>query len=260
MLDFKRKPIIAVIYLRPLLGYKDHPGINQVADMALEDLLVLEKCGVEGALLENEHDRPYTVLANREVIASMSVVGHILKNEAKSIELGSEFLINDPMASLSIAKSAGHSFIRTDYFVDRMSREEYGGEMHIDPHALNNYRAKIHGDEIQMLTDIQVKYATMLEEKTLAESAKQAYENNSAAAVVSGKITGVPPSVDEITTAKEGAPKLPIIIGSGLAHENIDQLFPYLDGGIVGSALMTNTRMDYEKVAPFMDKIRKNRK
>ncbi len=255
MLDFSKKPIIPVIYLRPLLGYPSHPGINQVIDMALEDLEVLRKCGVDGALLENEHDRPYTIKASKEVIASMSVVAHAIQRHAGTFPIGSEFLINDPEASLAIAKAGGNSFIRTDYFVDRMAREEYGGEMEIDPQGLLDYRAKIGAEDIQLLTDIQVKYATMLEDKTLAQSAADAYRFNSAAAVVSSHETGTAPSAKEILSAREGAPKLPIIIGSGLSLENLDELYPLIDGAIVGSALMTQTRMDYEKVAPFMDKV-----
>lgn len=258
-INFKTKPIIAVIYLKPLLGYKDHPGINQVLDSALEDLAVLRKCGVDAALLENEHDKPYTIKASKEVIASMSVIAHAVGREAGPYPIGSEFLINDPEASLAIAKAAGNSFIRTDYFVDRMSRDEYGGEMDIDPVGLMQYRSKIQADNIQVLTDIQVKYATMLEVKSLAQSAKEAYEHGSAAAVVSGTITGVAPDAKDILSAREGAPDLPIIVGSGLAPANLDTLYPIIDGAIVGSALMTNTRMDYEKVAPFMEQVQRLR-
>ncbi|MAF78863.1 MAG: hypothetical protein CME63_09865 [Halobacteriovoraceae bacterium] len=259
VLNFKEKPIVAVIYLRPLLGYPDHPGLDAVIEMAIEDLNILKKCGVDAALLENEHDRPYTLKASKEVIASMAVVGHALKREAPEYCLGSEFLINDPEASLAVAKASQHQFIRTDYFVDRMSREEYGGEIEIDPKGLIAYRDKIQAQNIQLLTDIQVKYATLLEQKSLAQSAKEAFEHQSSAAVVSGKITGVAPEQSEIIEAKSGAPELPILIGSGLNRKNIPELFPHLDGAIVGSALMSNTRMDYEKVAPFMDLIRKYR-
>lgn len=259
MISFENRPIIAVIYLRPLLGYSEHPGINAVIDSALEDLAILKKCGVDAALLENEHDHPYTVKASKEVISSMSVIAHTIQRQADGMPIGSEFLINDPEASLAIAKAAGNSFIRTDYFVDRMSREEYGGEMEINPQALLEYRKKIQGEDIQLLTDIQVKYATMLEEKTLAQSAKEAHEFQSAAAVVSGTITGVPPTVEEIELARSGAPELPIIIGSGLATDNLNILYPHLDGAIVGTALMTDTRMDYEKIALFMDQVRRLR-
>lgn len=254
-LNFKTKPIIAVIYLKPLLGYETHPGMNQVIEYALQDLAVLRRCGVDAALLENEHDHPYTVKASKEVIASMSVIAHTLQREADQYPIGSEFLINDPEASLAIAKAANNSFIRTDYFVDRMARAEYGGEMEIDPVGLMNYRKKLKAEEIQVLTDIQVKYATMLEEKTLAQSAHEAFVHGSAAAVVSGTITGVAPAAADVLAARAGAPELPILIGSGLAPNNLDQLYPLIDGAIVGSALMTNTRMDYEKVAPFMEQV-----
>ena len=119
--------------------------------------------------------------------------------------------------------------------------------------------SNLQAQDIQLLTDIQVKYATMLEDKSLAQSALQAFENQSAAAVVSGKITGVAPLVSEIHEAREGAPELPILIGSGLDHSNLEELYPAIDGAIVGSALMTGTRMDYEKVAPFMDEVRRLR-
>lgn len=260
MINFTKQPIIPVIYLRPLLGYENHPGINQVIDCALEDLEVLKRAGVDAALLENENDRPYTLKANKEVIASMSVVAAAVQREAGNFPIGSEFLINDPEASLAIAKSAGNSFIRTDYFVDRMAREEYGGEIEIAPVGLIQFRDKIKAQDVQLLTDIQVKYATMLEEKSLAESAKQAKEHGSSAAVVSANLTGVAPAREAILEAREGNEGFPILVGSGLSLQNLDELYPVIDGAIVGTALMTNERMDYEKVAPFMEKVRTLRK
>lgn len=256
LLDFSKRPIIAVIYLKPLLGYAEHPGINRVIDYALEDLEILKKAGVDAALLENENDRPYTLKASKEVIASMSVVAAAIQRQAGTFPIGSEFLINDPHASLAIAKSANNSFIRTDYFVDRMARQEYGGEIEIDPQGILDYRKKIAATDIQLLTDIQVKYATMLEDKTLAESARQAQQFQSSAAVVSAELTGVAPAKDTILQAKEGAPELPILVGSGLNHSNLEELYPLIDGAIVGTALMSDQRMDYEKAAPFMDIVR----
>jgi membrane complex biogenesis BtpA family protein len=256
LLDFSTRPIVAVIYLKPLLGYKEHPGINKVIDYALEDLEVLQKAGVDAALLENENDRPYTLKAAKEVVASMSVAAAAIQRHAGNFPIGSEFLINDPEASLAIAKSAGNSFIRTDYFVDKMAREEYGGEIKIDPQGILDYQEKIGASEIQLLTDIQVKYATMLEEKTLAQSAQQAYQFKSSAAVVSAELTGVAPTADSIRQTKQGAPELPVLIGSGLSHGNLKELYPLIDGAIVGTALMTEQRMDYEKVAPFMEIVR----
>lgn len=255
-INFSKRPIIAVVYLAPSLGYNNHPGLNQLIDQASEDIEVCLKCGVDAVLLENEHDRPYTVLAEPEVIASMTITSHeVFKKYGNKIPLGTEFLINDPKASLAIAKASGHSFIRTDYFVDKMSREEYGGEMFIDPEGLISYRNKIKANDIKVLTDIQVKYATMLEKKTILESATEAISKNSDGIIVSSHQTGVAPDLRDLTTLKEAMLSKPVIIGSGLAHENLSQIYPLCDGAVVGSALMTNTRMNYEKVASFMEKV-----
>jgi len=251
------KPIIGVIYLQPTLGYPGFPGMNQLIDSALEDLDVLKRCGVDGALLENENDRPYTVLAEAGTIASMSVAASKIIEHCDDIELGAEFLINDPEASLAIAKASNCSFIRTDYFVDKMSREEYGGEMRIDPSTVMNYKDSIQAQEIAFFSDIQVKYAEMLEEKTMGQSALEAYEKGSDGAVISGRITGVPPQVSDLEEARKGCEKIPLIIGSGLAYENLNELLPACDGAIVGTSFFKEgNRMDYEKIAPFMDRVR----
>lgn len=254
------KPIIAVIYLAPTLGYKKCPGMNQLIDQALEDCEVLVRCGVDGALLENENDRPYNILATPESIASVSAVGYELtKQYSTKIVLGTEFLINDPKASLAVAKAVGHSFIRTDYFVDIMEREEYGGKMHIDPVGLIEYQKKINASDVALYTDIQVKYATMLEERSLYESALLAKAHFSDGVIVSSHQTGIAPNLIDLESISSSLTDIPVIIGSGLAHDNLKSIFPLCDGAIVGSALMTDTRMDYDKVARFMDIVRKLR-
>lgn len=256
--NFKNnRPIIAVIYLAPTLGYKDFPGMDELINKACEDCEVLIKCGVDGVLLENENDRPYNVLASNEAIASVSIVGHELRKKySNEIILGTEYLINDPKASLASAKAAGHSFIRTDYFVDNMSREEYGGQMHIDPVGIIEYQQKIGANDIALFTDIQVKYATMIDKRSLKESALLAKKHNSDGVIVSSHQTGIAPNLEDLYSIQSSDTGIPVIIGSGLSHQNLKQIYPLCDGAIVGSALMTNVRMDYDKVASFMDIVR----
>ncbi len=256
-MDLKNKPIIAVIYLAPSLGYEKHPGMNQVFDQASEDMEVLIKCGVDAALLENENDRPYSVIARPEVIASMAVTSYQLRKEfEKQISIGTEFLINDPEASLAMAKASGTKFIRTDYFVDRMSREEYGGEMRIAPKEVMDLKKRIGADEIKLFSDIQVKYATMLEDKNIVQSAKEALAMGSDGVIVSANLTGVAPAADDLIAIKAAKVEIPVLIGSGLSYANLSTLYPLCDGAMVGTALMTNFRMDYEKISPFMDRVR----
>src|SRR3989304_4388756 len=91
---------------------------------------------------------------------------------------------------------AGASFIRTDYFVDPMERPEHGGPMRIDPEGLLRYRRSLDADSILILADVQVKYARMLVNRSLAASARPAREAGADAVVVPGHATGEHPSAE----------------------------------------------------------------
>jgi hypothetical protein len=157
------KPLIGVIHLPPLPGYAGSPGLERVIEKALEDLRALEAGGADGALAENEEDRPHQVEAAPETIAAMTRVSRELVLAARSAIVGVEIPLNDPWASLAVAMMSGARFVRTDYFVDPMERAEYGGPMRIDPVGLQAYRSRIGAESVLILADVQVKYARMME-------------------------------------------------------------------------------------------------
>ena len=70
-----------------------------------------------------------------------------------------------------------------------MTRPGYG-EFAIDPKGLIDYRKSLGAEDILILADIQVKYATMINPRPLAESARLACEENADALVVTGGKTG----------------------------------------------------------------------
>ncbi len=251
------KPIIGMIHLPPLPDYANSPGLDAIVESALRDLRVLEQCNVDGVLIENEYDRPHRVLARPETVHAMTHVTEAVVAASRSVVVGCEILLNDPRASLDVARAAGGSFIRTDYFVDRMSRPEYG-EFAIDPESLLDYRLSIDAAEVLILADIQVKYATMLEDRSLAESAALATAHQADAVVVSGSATGSAPVPDELIAAGSGA-GVPVIIGSGLDAINIVSLLPLCDGAIVGTALMQDRRVNTDKVSLLMDQVNRVR-
>ncbi len=137
-----------------------------------------------------------------------------------------------------------------------MGREEYGGEMHIDPAGLINFRENIGATNIKIFSDIQVKYAKMLEEgKTLAQSAKEAINYQSSGVVVSSDLTGTAPNTDKLKTLKGSIGDFPIIIGSGLDQNNAKALFEYADGAMVGSSLMESGIIKREKVLDLLNSL-----
>jgi membrane complex biogenesis BtpA family protein len=250
------KPIIGVIHLPALPGYPQSKGLDHAIEKALEDLAALESGGADGALVENEYDRPHRVLSAPETTACMTRVTRELVAAAGRCVVGIEILLNDPAASFAVAKAAGAKFIRTDYFVDPMERPEHGGAMHIDPEGLLVYRNRIDADDVLLLADIQVKYARMLVPRGLDESARLAFIHHADAAVVSGNATGEPPTGAELALAKRGAGALPILIGSGTDLGNAADLLRVADGAIVGTSLKQGELIAAEKVRALVDRVR----
>lgn len=250
------KPIIGVIHLPPLPGYAESPGLTAVVEKALADLEALEAGGVDGVLVENEFDRPHQVEASAETIASMTRVARELTEASRQAIIGVEILLNDPMASLAVAHASGARFIRTDYFVDPMERPEYGGEMKIDPEGLLSYRERIGAEKVLILADIQVKYARMLEQRSLEESARLTERYRADAIIVTGRVTGEPPGRTELEEASRGASGCPVLVGSGLDEANARELLRVADGAIVGSSLKTGDYIDSRKVMAVKQALR----
>ncbi|HEY7819131.1 MAG TPA: BtpA/SgcQ family protein [Vicinamibacteria bacterium] len=246
------KTLIGVIHLPPLPGYPSSPGMAKIIEKALRDLEALEAGPLHGALVENEEDRPHRVEASRETIAAMTLVTRELVAAARKTIIGVEILLNDPEASLAAAAMTGAAFIRTDYFVDPMERPEHGGAMRIDPEGLLRYRRSLGADSILILADLQVKYARMLVERSLAESARLAREAGADAVVVTGTRTGEPPSIAEIAEARRGAGGIPVLVGSGLSSSNAAALLAEADGALVGTSLKRGEGIDPTKVKELL--------
>lgn len=240
------RPIIGVIHLPPLPGFAGSPGIDAVLEKALADQRALEAGGIDGVLVENEEDHPHEIVAGPGTIAHMTRVATALVARG-SVPVGVEILLNDPRASLAVAAAAGARFIRTDYFVDRMTRSDYG-EMSIDPAGVMAFRRRLGADHVLVLADIQVKYAQMLEPRSLGESAAVARAKGADAVVVSGTATGRAPAADDIRRAQDGGGNCPVLIGSGLDIGNAAALLASGDGAIVGTSLKTGDRVDADKV------------
>ena len=54
------------------------------------------------------------------------------------------------------------------------------------------------------------------------------------AAVITGSATGTAPDVQSILAVKERL-SIPLLIGSGLNEANVKELWPYVDGAVIGS-------------------------
>lgn len=250
------RTLIGVCHLPPLPDFPDSPGDEALRRHARRDLRALEAAGFDGILVENENDRPHRLKAGPETVAAMIDVTTAVCAATSKLAVGCEILLNDPRASLAVAKAAGARFIRTDYFVDRMTRPGYG-DFDIDPVGLIEYRETIGAADVLLLADIQVKFAAMLDERTLRESARLAALHKADAIIVTGAATGEAPSVHQLRDARAGVAAsgvdVPILLGSGCDPTNAAELLAECDGAIVGTSLMRAGTIDTQKAGCLLD-------
>ena len=246
-------PLIGVVHLPPLPGYRGAPSMKDLVRHALDDLEVLEAAGFDGILIENENDQPHNVVAAAETIAVMTEITGRAVEKARRVIVGAEILLNDPKASLAVPLAASARFIRTDYFVDRMARDEYGGEMAIDPEGLLTYRGKLGADTVAILADVQVKYARMLAPRPIADSAQLAREKGADGVIVTGNLTGTAPVTADLREACGALTDFPVLIGSGLSAANAKIMKAVARGAIVGTGIMTNGKIDLGKARALRD-------
>ncbi|HEX4936080.1 MAG TPA: BtpA/SgcQ family protein [Gemmatimonadaceae bacterium] len=250
------RPVIGMIALPPMPGYPAFTSIDAVIDAALADLEHLEAGGVDGALVENDFDQPHTMVGGAEIHSAMTRVTREVVARA-TIPIGVEVLLNDWRASLAIAAMTGARFIRIDFFVDRVMTKL--GPFEPEPEAILAYRQAIRAEHVQLYTDLQVKYTTMIGgPKPLAQSAREAAAAGADAVIISGAETGIGPDPADLRAAH--AASLPVLIGSGLTPENASALVPFADGAIVGTSLRSGRhhgdRVVQERVTRLVQAVR----
>jgi membrane complex biogenesis BtpA family protein len=227
------RPIIAPVALLPLPGSPRYHGrFDTVVETALEDAKVLVSCGVDGLTLENLGDAPYFKTdAPPETVAAMTrVLWEIRQNSL--LPIGVNVLRNCARASLAVASAAEGTFIRvnvlTEAFVtDQGIIEGVGAE-------LMRARKLMAAEGIAVFADVHVKHASPLLQRPIRESALDMVERGLAdVLVVSGSRTGQPPTVEDLRSVRDVGP---VVIGSGLTAENVEELLPAADGAIVATA------------------------
>lgn len=252
-----KKPAIAAVMIES--SWKTPDDFKKSLAWSIEQARIAQDGGMDGILLEFRGgdilDRSLSaehlekmVQLTRQVIASTSLV------------VGVEILWHFPGSTLLLAKKSGAQFVRLDFFSDHVIANKM--EVPIDPKGLLDYRKKINAENVALLTDIQVKYSTMLNPKiTIGQSALTAQGAGSDGVIVSGSKSGTSPASDKLKSTKSNALKIPVIIGSGFSAENASELLPHLDAIIVGTSISEKTGgpLLRDKVGPLMELVKKAR-
>lgn len=243
----KNKILIGMIHLPSLLsiasGRLQGAPLRHAIRNALADLSALEQAGFDGALIENDNDKPHTEFANAFQIANFSIIAQEVCKQAK-IPIGVQMMLNDWQASFAIAKAVGAKFTRLDVFVDHVSCD--WGEINPNPTKIIAYKNQIY-PELLLLTDIQVKYKTVLKPRPLTTSAKLAIQKGSDGLIITGNATGIETPIEKIIEVRKKFPHFPIFVGAGVHETNIQEQLSFANGAIVGTSIKTHNRIDLHK-------------
>jgi len=116
-----------------------------------------------------------------------------------------------------------------------------------------------------VFTDIKKKHSShsITADTTIGETAHAAEFFLSDGLIVTGVATGAEASIDEINAVKKSV-KIPVMVGSGVTYENVEDYLDSADALIIGSYFKKDGKwentVDAGRTKKFMEKVRKLRK
>ncbi|MEM2212722.1 MAG: BtpA/SgcQ family protein [Candidatus Nezhaarchaeales archaeon] len=233
------KPVIGVVHLQPLPGAPRYqPPFVTVVERALRDAKTYEEGGVNAIILENFGDAPYHPdRVGPETVAAMTYVASRVK-EAVNIPIGINVLRNDALSALAIAYVVGASFIRVNVLSGATITDQ--GIITSKAHHLLRYRRFLEASGVKVFADINVKHSVQLLQRPLELVAEELVQRELAdAVIVTGETTGRAPGLEQVKAVKKVLPNTPVLVGSGVNEENVQEYLKLCDGVIVGTSLKT---------------------
>ncbi|MBK8022829.1 MAG: BtpA/SgcQ family protein [Chloroflexi bacterium] len=259
------KPIIGMVHSLPLPGaprFKHH-DLDDVYRFGVEEALRLKEGGVDGLLLENAGDIPFSKPEDigHETVAAMSVLGKLIREET-GLPLGIITVANGALPSLAIAKACGARFVRVNQWVNAYIANE-GFVEGISGRAAR-YRSWIEAETVKIFADVHVKHGShaIVADRPLSEQAKDAEFFDADVLIATGYRTGDPTPVGEVQGIRQHV-SLPVIVGSGLNVDNCRALLSVADGAILGSSIkeagIMHSPVSVEKVQALIAVVREIR-
>ncbi|XP_074439128.1 uncharacterized protein F13E9.13, mitochondrial-like isoform X1 [Larus michahellis] len=218
--------VVGVVHVGALPGTpRSSLPLTQIIDEACQEASGYKDAGVDGLIVENMHDLPYTVCPGPEVTAAMTVISAAVRRTCPHLALGVQILCAANQQAIAVALAAGLDFIRAEGFVFSHVADE--GIINACAGNLLRYRKQVGAENIQIFADIKKKHSAhaLTADVSVAETASAAELFLADGVVLTGTATGLPTDPQELKEVKH-AVKIPVLIGSGVTMENVRN---YLD-------------------------------
>jgi len=257
------KPVIGVVHLLPLLGSPSYQeNYDEILATVINEVRIYEEEGVDGILIENMHDVPYT---NKRIdnltFAAMSSISSKVR-EVTAKPLGIQFLSGLVLEQTAIAYISRMQFMRVEAYAYAHIGDE--GYMLACAGELLRYRKQIHAEDVMILADIKKKHCShsITSDLDIRDIARGSVFFKAESLVITGKETGMPPDPNDIMTVRNSV-DVPVLCGSGIDSQNILEYLQISDGFIIGSEFKYDKKW-YNPVKPgnverLMKIVNKNR-
>jgi uncharacterized protein len=259
------KAIIGVIHSLALPGSPSYEGasIEELAAFAVEEAERYARGGVDGLILENHGDIPFSKPEDigPETVAAMAVMAQRVRARV-GLPLGINMLANAAVPALATAHASGSAFIRVNQWANAYVANE--GIIEGPAAKAMRYRSWIHAKRVKVFADVHVKHGAhaIVADRSIPELARDAEFFDADVVIATGQRTGNAATIAEISEISEGT-RLPVVLGSGVDVENVGDLLGVADGAIVASSLKEDgvwwTPASERKVAAFMQVVRQLR-
>ncbi len=231
----KRHVVIGMLHAPPLPGSPRCPAaFDKTIEHVLRDVTELVAGGVDGLMLENFGDVPFTAGAVAPVtVAALTRLATEVRH-LTTVPLGINVLRNDAQAALSIAVATGARFIRVNILSGIRATDQ--GLISGDAHQLLRLRSSLSAESVRILADVDVKHSAPVARRPLSEETEELVQRAGAdAVIVSGPATGKAVNLTDLPEVVAAAGNKPVLVGSGVTLESLPRLLPFCHGMIVGS-------------------------
>ncbi|CAI5455850.1 unnamed protein product [Caenorhabditis angaria] len=231
------KPLIfGMIHVPALPGTPSNVlPISKILKKVQEEAQIYSKSGVDGIIIENMHDVPYSKPpAGPEIVSAMTLACQEVRSIAGAeILLGVQILAAANREALAVASITGMDFIRAEGFVYSHVADE--GWIDACAADLLRYRKYLGAENVAVFTDIKKKHSShsVTSDLSICEIAQDAKFNLANGVIVTGSATGHaanPEELKQVATISD----FPVLIGSGVNAKNLKS-YKSAHGLIIGS-------------------------
>jgi membrane complex biogenesis BtpA family protein len=263
---FKKQSVaIGVVHCPPFGGSPRYDGrpFDEIREVALRDAAAYAAGGIDGLIVENHGDIPFLRpdKIGPETSAFMTAITRDVISET-GLPTGINVLANAPVHAFAVAAASGAEFIRVNQWANAYVANE--GILDGEAAKALRYRRSIGAENVAVFADSHVKHGAhaITGDRTIEELTRDLEFFDADAVIATGQRTGDAATNEELETIT-GATSLPVLVGSGVTHENAGRILARARGVIIGSSLKEDgvwwNPVERVRVSTFMEKIRELR-